>query len=183
MRKIILGALALSAAGLLAACDGVSGDGDGQPLTAGASLCPGGSHCPREQEFVGLLLPSDSFELTGTSGPAPTAATSPASTGSTAEAPATSAEAKAEGSAQPRVATVGNKKFCPKKNDKKCKDKESGIAWDTPAAQITCNGTDCRDEDDKVVELVTSAGEPVGKDYIGWLCDTRKGDCSALPQP
>ena len=172
MSRMLTGVVLAGAAALLAACDSA---GVAQVNGDEAVLCPGGSNCPADQNYVGLLLPSDSF-----------VAAAPADV-VFAKASLAGAQPNSGGTAAaqsgPNATATARKKLCPQGGHTKCLAGESGLEWTTAEGQIQCDpGRPC-------VPGATHGpkkdgkGPPMPAGYAGWLCKkSAQNPCSDLPQ-
>ena len=183
MRRLLLGTLALAATTLLAGCNGGNREETVEDDTT--ILCPGGSNCPADGSWVGLLIKDDVMIALGPEPSSSISAPAPATTDTgaapstgpeTAAAPGAADEAGAAAApttqAGPTAARTGRPTICPGRPSPTCPRGVSGLIWPTPEgnAQRVCNpSTPCVD------------GMKTG--YYGWLClDRPSGTCDGVPR-
>ena len=164
MYRVLVSIGVLGTAALLASC----GDRSvAQAQVEEAVLCPGGADCPADSNWVGLLMPADSFGVAA----APSGGTL-AGGAAPAEAESVAAVALVAQSRQKRP-----KKLCPQGGHNKCEEYQSGIDWETQDGQIQC------DASRPCVPGQAKDGDPMPAGYIGWLCKKSPTEtCADIPQ-
>ena len=172
MRGLLIIMGGLGAAALLSACDATTAQtGDT------AVLCPGGSNCPEDGSYVGMLIEEDAFLLARAPAPALTAREGAAAAEDAAE--------EAAAVLQPPPPPSGPKRVCPQGGPHNCPTDESGLNWKTVPGQIDCEPTmPCVVLNGNPVPT-SPAGAPMKKGYVGWLCKKTSPtatNCDDLPQ-